>query len=166
MAAPAPGVAGRRGLGAMVGGACLVALVAACAHPQRERPRTRNTAADRLAGGSPNVADSSAWRDQPTARIEELFAGRFPGVQVYAAPGGGIQVRIRGASTIDGSTEPLYVVDGYPLPPGTGGLVGINPADVARIEVLKSAGELAQYGVRGANGVVRITTKRGPSGDR
>ncbi len=106
------------------------------------------------------TADTASWRGQPTARVEELFAGRFPGVQVFAAPGGGIEVRIRGATSVNASNEPLYVVDGYPLPAGTGGLLGINPADVARIEVLKSAGEVGEYGVRGANGVVRVTTKR------
>ncbi len=106
------------------------------------------------------AADTASWRGQPTARVEELFAGRFPGVQVFAAPGGGIEVRIRGATSVNASNEPLYVVDGYPLPAGTGGLLGINPNDVARIEVLKSAGEVGEYGVRGANGVVRVTTKR------
>jgi TonB-dependent SusC/RagA subfamily outer membrane receptor len=82
-------------------------------------------------------------------------------VQVFPAAGGGIEVRIRGATSINGSNEPLFVVDGYPLPSGTGGLLALNPSDVARIEVLKTAGEIAEYGVRGANGVVRVYTKRG-----
>jgi TonB-dependent SusC/RagA subfamily outer membrane receptor len=109
---------------------------------------------------APAAADTTDWRGQPAARAEELFVGRFPGVQVFAAPGGGVEVRIRGATSLNGSNEPLYVIDGYPLPTGTGGLLGINPSDIARIEVLKTAGDIAEYGVRGANGVVRITTKR------
>jgi iron complex outermembrane receptor protein len=95
-------------------------------------------------------------------RAEELLAGRFPGVEVYRAPGG-IAVRIRGSSSVYGSNEPLYVVDGMPIDPGPGGaLVGINPSDIEKIEVLKDAGSTAQWGVRGANGVIVIKTKRGP----
>ena len=103
--------------------------------------------------------DTAQWRGQPANRAEELFAGRFPGVQVYAA-GGGIAVRIRGASSFHGSTQPLYVVDGQIITPEGDGLIGINPNDVARIEVVKNGGDLAMYGSRGGNGVIRITTKR------
>jgi TonB-dependent SusC/RagA subfamily outer membrane receptor len=81
-------------------------------------------------------------------------------VQVYRAPGG-IIVRVRGGATFSGSGEPLYVIDGFPRQPGTGGLLDINPNDIARIEVLKDPTSLAEYGSRGGNGVVRITTKKG-----
>jgi TonB-dependent SusC/RagA subfamily outer membrane receptor len=128
------------------------ALVAACRSGKRGE-------------GQPNaprqrVATDSAWTGQPVSRIEELFVGRFPGVQVFHSPGQGISVRIRGATSVMGSNEPLYVVDGFPLEPGPGGLIAINPSDIAKIEVLKDAGSTAEYGVRGANGVVLITTKR------
>jgi TonB-dependent SusC/RagA subfamily outer membrane receptor len=82
------------------------------------------------------------------------------GVTVTRTPDGGISVRIRGQSTINGNTEPLYVIDGLPIQPGPGGsLVGINPHDIASIEVLKDAANTAFYGVRGANGVILIKTK-------
>ena len=78
------------------------------------------------------------------------------------APGGGIAVRIRGASSFNGSNEPLYVLDGFPMTPGPGGaLTGINPYDIASIDVLKDAASTAIYGSRGANGVILIETKRG-----
>jgi TonB-dependent SusC/RagA subfamily outer membrane receptor len=104
------------------------------------------------------TATAEDWEGTPTARLEELFVGRFPGVRVVSAPGG-IQVRIRGQSSISGPTSPLYIVDGMPYE-ASNGLVNINPRDVAKIEVLKDIGQTAFYGVRGANGVIIITTKR------
>jgi TonB-dependent SusC/RagA subfamily outer membrane receptor len=106
-----------------------------------------------------DAADDSEWSGSGVTRVEELFVGRFPGVQVFQTPQG-ISVRIRGTTSVRGSNEPLYVIDGFPIDAGPGGLVALNPADVARIEVLKDAGSTAQYGIRGANGVVLITAKR------
>lgn len=107
-----------------------------------------------------NTAESSEWRGSTATSVEELFAGRFPGVQVFSSPGG-IKVRIRGASTVIGNEDPLYVVDGMIIQPGPGGaLTGINPQDIQKIEVLKDIGSTAIYGVQGANGVILITTKR------
>jgi TonB-dependent starch-binding outer membrane protein SusC len=108
-----------------------------------------------------NTATSAEWSGTSASTVEELFAGRFPGVQVFSVPGG-ISVRIRGAASVMGSGEPLYVLDGQTLQSGPGGaLMGINPADIAKIEVLKDIGSTAIYGVQGANGVVLITTRRG-----
>jgi TonB-dependent SusC/RagA subfamily outer membrane receptor len=111
---------------------------------------------------SPNersrTATADQWEGTPHARLEELFVGRFPGVRVVSAPGG-LQIRIRGQSSINGPNTPLFIVDGMPYEP-TNGLVSLNPNDVARIEILKDVGQTAFYGVRGANGVVLITTKR------
>jgi TonB-dependent SusC/RagA subfamily outer membrane receptor len=104
------------------------------------------------------TATADQWQGMAPSRLEELFVGRFPGVRVVAAPGG-ISVRIRGQSSIHGSNAPLYVLDGMPYDAPTG-LISINPHDVAKIEVLKDIGSTAYYGVRGANGVVLITTKR------
>ena len=109
---------------------------------------------------TPNSATSDEWRGQPAGRAEELFVGRFPGVQVFQVAGG-ISVQIRGANTISGDTEPLYVIDDMPIEPGPGGaLMGINPADIEKIEVLKDAGSTGMYGSRGANGVILIRMKR------
>jgi TonB-dependent starch-binding outer membrane protein SusC len=124
--------------------------VAATAEKERQKRADR-------AGRSLNADDIRA---SDVTRVEELFAGRFPGVQVLRHPGGGISLRIRGATSVLGSNEPLYVIDGFPIeaPPG-GALVGLNPADIQRIEVLKDIGSTSFYGMRGANGVVVITTK-------
>ena len=101
--------------------------------------------------------------------------------QASAEPGGGVNIRIRGAGSISAGNEPLYVVDGLPLNGGnmlSGGggadipsngvpknpLNTINPNDIASIEVLKDASATAIYGSRGANGVILITTKSGNKG--
>lgn len=96
---------------------------------------------------------------RPIARVEELLEG-VSGVRVLRSPTGGIRVQIRGASSILGSNEPLYVVDGMPIEVQSGeGLSWLNPADIATIDVLKDASSTSIYGSRGANGVVIITTK-------
>ena len=93
-------------------------------------------------------------------RLEDLLQGRVAGVAVMRNTSGGMSVRVRGAQSLYGDAEPLFVVDGMPLLSG-GQLAGIAPQDVDRIDVLKDAGATAIYGSRGANGVIVITTKRG-----
>ena len=107
-------------------------------------------------------SDTLAPNVKTTGRsLEDLFAGKFPGVTVSRSDNGGLHIRIRGGNnSFMGSDEPLFVVDGSPLPAGTGGIVHIAPSDIDRIEVLKNAADVAIYGVRGGNGVVAITTKR------
>ena len=137
---------------------CLaLALAAACAGgpaPAVTPERAKSMSPEERA----RTATARDWAGVPAARVEELFVGRFPGVRVVAAPGG-IQVRIRGQSSINGPNTPLYILDGMPYE-ASNGLLSINPHDVAKIEVLKDIGQTAFYGVRGANGVVVITTKR------
>ena len=99
-------------------------------------------------------------RDGDNSSIEQMMAGRFPGVSVLPSPNGGLQIRIRGGSnSFYSGDEPLYVLDETPLPSNTGGVVFVNPYDIQRIEVLKNPADIAIYGIRGANGVVKITTK-------
>jgi TonB-dependent SusC/RagA subfamily outer membrane receptor len=108
--------------------------------------------------GTTVTADDLA--QSPSQPIEKVLQAHVPGVTITTTPSGGLSVRIRGATTINGSSEPLYVIDGLPIQPGPdGSLVGINAADIASIEVLKDASSLAFYGVRGANGVILIKTK-------
>jgi len=110
-----------------------------------------------LSGATVTSEDMDKTPDQP---IERILQSRVPGVMITRTPDGWLSVRIRGATTISGSTEPLYVIDGLPIQAGSGGsLVGINPNDIASIEVLKDAADLAFYGVRGANGVIIVKTK-------
>lgn len=92
--------------------------------------------------------------------LEEILEGRVSGVSVLRTSNG-IAVRIRGYSSMLGGNEPLYVLDGIPINPGPGGaLIGLSPNDIESIKVLKDPSSTALYGVRGANGVVLITTKR------
>ncbi|PJJ59938.1 SusC/RagA family TonB-linked outer membrane protein [Hymenobacter chitinivorans] len=101
--------------------------------------------------------------ERPVNRIENALAGQMPGVTVQTVtgePGAELQIRVRGTGSINASNEPLYVVDGVPVE----NLRGINPTDVANIEVLKDAASAAIYGSRGSNGVVLVTTKRGKKG--
>ena len=101
--------------------------------------------------------------ERPVNRIENALVGQMPGVYVQTPsgePGAELQIRVRGAASINASNEPLYVVDGVPVD----NLRGINPTDVANIEVLKDAASAAIYGSRGSNGVVIVTTKRGKKG--
>lgn len=108
----------------------------------------------------------------PAVNVAQGLQGRAAGVQVTqnsGAPGGNISVRIRGTNSINGSSEPLYVVDGIPLTnSGTineiSSLSAINPNDIESVEILKDASSTAIYGARGANGVMLITTKRGKEG--
>ena len=108
----------------------------------------------------------------------QLMQGRVPGVNIVqnnGGPGAGVQVRIRGGTSISASNDPLYVIDGVPInnapvePTSLGQnnslprnpLSLINPNDIETITVLKDASATAIYGSRGANGVVQITTRRG-----
>jgi TonB-linked SusC/RagA family outer membrane protein len=111
----------------------------------------------------------------PASSTDQLLQGRASGVQVSSnsgTPGGGVAVRIRGTSSINASSEPLYVIDGIPIQSSnlsqlsigggiTNPMADINPADIESMEVLKDASATAIYGARAANGVVLITTKRG-----
>ena len=94
-------------------------------------------------------------------RIEDMIAGRVPGLEVVHIPGG-YTFRIRGVASFIGSSEPLCIIDGVPVRAGgiSSALAMLIPQDIARIEVLRDAGAAAMYGVRGANGVILITTKR------
>ena len=95
----------------------------------------------------------------PSTRIEEMIRGRLPGVDVTRDASGEYAIHIRGTNTLMGETQPLIVVDGTPASSITNVLIGIPPADVARIDVLKDAAAAAIYGSRAANGVIIITTK-------
>ncbi|HEY0243547.1 MAG TPA: TonB-dependent receptor plug domain-containing protein [Gemmatimonadaceae bacterium] len=111
--------------------------------------------------GRPEIPSEDRGQIQSSGRgMEELFAGRFPGVEVLRVASGGISIRIRGTNTLLGTTEPLYIIDGARVQSGPGGLLFLDPAEIKNIEVLKDIGSTAIYGSDGANGVVIITTKR------
>ncbi|MBN2762565.1 MAG: SusC/RagA family TonB-linked outer membrane protein, partial [Bacteroidales bacterium] len=137
-----------------------------------------------LTGAVASVTEETL-RSSISTNIDQALQGRVAGVQVTqnsGQPGGAASIRIRGASSITGSSEPLYVVDGIPFQGDAtqtagfdwaGGANGqskvnplstINPNDIVNIEVLKDASASAIYGSQAANGVVLITTKRGKKG--
>lgn len=136
----------------------LAGLLGGCARPGQRAPTSATpppAPPRRAAVTSEDIARSLS---EP---IEMVLLGRFPGVLVTRTASGGVSVRIRGVSSFYGSNEPLYVIDGTPIAPGpNGALSGINPYDIASIEVLKDPVDTALYGVRGANGVIVIKTKR------
>lgn len=110
--------------------------------------------------------------------VDQALSGKVAGALVLqnsGDPAGGISIRLRGASTISGSSDPLYIIDGVLVSNTSnelvdiGGtsqnrLVDINPSDIERIEIIKGAAAAAIYGSRASNGVVQIFTKRGNSG--
>ncbi|MDE7190584.1 MAG: SusC/RagA family TonB-linked outer membrane protein [Muribaculaceae bacterium] len=101
--------------------------------------------------------------DRPVTSVTAALEGNAPGVQVnnsIGQPGSSPTIRIRGFNSINGSNNPLYVVDGVPY---DGSIADLNPADIESMSVLKDAASSALYGNRGANGVVLITTKKAKS---
>lgn len=115
--------------------------------------------------GSISSVTSATIAKIPVISASQALQGRAAGVQVTnndGAPGGNISILIRGTGSLASyGNDPLYVVDGYPV---STGINSINPNDIASIDVLKDASATAIYGIRAANGVVIITTKRGIKG--
>ncbi len=114
-------------------------------------------------------------KDIPVSSVDGLLQGQAAGVQVSqnsGTPGGEMSVRIRGLTSISGSSQPLYVIDGITVTTGDFGQIGysgqgasaltdLNPNDIESISILKDASATAIYGARASNGIVLITTKRG-----
>ncbi len=114
--------------------------------------------------GAIGSVDAKDFEGQPVIRMDQILQGRAAGVNVTnssGAPGGNVNIRIRGANSINGNNDPLYVIDGFV----GGNFNDINPSDIESIQVLKDASATAIYGSRGSNGVVLITTKTGRAGD-
>ncbi len=134
--------------------------------------------------GAVSTVNADAANVGVIANVNQMLAARVAGVQTVqnnGEPGSGVQIRVRGGTSISASNEPLYVVDGVPLQnegasPGASGIAdirpqlarnplnSINPHDIESITVLKDASATAIYGSRGANGVILIQTKRAAAG--
>ena len=138
----------------------ICALLAGCAHGRGDpEARATDAAGPDATGGA--VVSAEDIQRTPSESIERILMSRFPGVWVARTPDGGLAVRIRGATSINSSTEPLYVIDGVATQPGpNGSLTGVHAQDIETIQVLKDASSTAMYGVRGANGVIVIKTKQ------
>jgi len=138
-----------------------------------------------------SVVTADELQRSPTSTLEQAMQGKVPGAYIQensGAPGGGIQVQLRGISTINGPADPLFVVDGIVVSnaaiangqnavtaAAAGGnasnqdnpvnrIADLNPADIERIEILKGGSAASIYGAKATNGVVIITTKRGTAG--
>jgi TonB-dependent SusC/RagA subfamily outer membrane receptor len=106
--------------------------------------------------------DGKDLEGRTVTTFEELLEGQVAGVQIVRPSGGGIALRTRGAASINGDNEPLYVIDGMPVYVAADrGIYWLSPGDIQKIDILKDAGATSIYGMRGANGVVLITTKHG-----
>jgi TonB-dependent SusC/RagA subfamily outer membrane receptor len=149
----APFTPTRRRLAAVAVAAALLA----CARSSKREPSSKPSAA-----ATSQVATSEDIRQSPNEPVEKYLAARSAGVVLGRAADGSLTVRIRGgSSSLYGNNAPLYIVDGVPFSPSAdGGLSGINPYDIESIRVLKEASDLTMYGVRGANGVIVIKTKK------
>lgn len=115
-----------------------------------------------VTGSVSSVKSSELNLTSPT--VGQSLVGKVAGVQisqVSGAPYASTKIRVRGTSSINASSDPLYVIDGYP----SNGDLFINPEDIESIEVLKDAASAAIYGSRASGGVVMITTKRGKEGN-
>lgn len=110
-----------------------------------------------------SVVSTEDIETRPIVSAGSVLQGKAAGVQVIqpsGMPGSGISIRVRGATSVQASNEPLYVVDGVP----TDDISNVSPGDISSLQVLKDASSSAIYGARAANGVVLITTKRGDAG--
>jgi TonB-dependent starch-binding outer membrane protein SusC len=124
------------------------------------------TARKRDLTGSVASISGDVMRDVPSSNISQALQGRISGVdlsQTSTKPGSTMQIRVRGARSLNASNDPLVVVDGIPF---GATIADINPNDIKSIDVLKDASATAIYGSRGANGVILITTNKGQSGQK
>lgn len=110
-------------------------------------------------------------RSQAVSSVDQALSGQVSGVNVSTSngiPGGGPKIQIRGIGAVGAGSDPLYVIDGFPVPSSSSQqsnpMSAINPQDIESMTILKDASATAIYGSRGANGVVMITTKKGVSG--
>lgn len=116
-----------------------------------------------VTGAVQNI-DAKEIKDIPVAQMTQKLQGKLAGVQINQTtgkPGQGMSVRIRGQLSVSAGSDPLYVIDGFPI---TGNISNLNPDEIEDISVLKDAASTSLYGSRAANGVVLITTKKGVKG--
>jgi TonB-dependent starch-binding outer membrane protein SusC len=114
--------------------------------------------------GSVASISGNRMREVPSPNISQALQGRIAGVemsQTSTRPGATMQIRVRGTRSLNADNNPLIVLDGIPF---IGSLADINNDDIKSIEILKDASATAIYGARGANGVILITTDKGPKG--
>lgn len=117
--------------------------------------------------GAVSSVGADVLSEKPVTNLNQALQGRVAGVLISnpTRPTDDAGIKIRGVNTINGSTDPIYVVDGLVMDNSYSGFNAVNINDIASIEVLKDASATALYGSRGSNGVVVITTKKGKKGE-
>ncbi|HJS43554.1 MAG TPA: TonB-dependent receptor plug domain-containing protein [Gemmatimonadales bacterium] len=132
----------------------LLILLAACSSSRQSGSSTSRPS------GSGFVITAADIERSPGMSLEQIMIARIPGLSIGRAEDGRMILKLRGTTTFMGSEEALIVVNGIALGPNAAGnLHAINPHDIESITVLRDAASTAQYGSRGANGVIVIRTK-------
>ncbi|MBE9462862.1 SusC/RagA family TonB-linked outer membrane protein [Dyadobacter subterraneus] len=114
--------------------------------------------------GAVQTIKADEIKDMPVSQVTQKLQGKLAGVQINQTtgkPGQGMQIRIRGQLSVSAGSDPLYVIDGFPI---TGSIGNMNPDEIEDITILKDAASTSLYGSRAANGVVLITTKKSTNG--
>ncbi|MGN1210234.1 MAG: SusC/RagA family TonB-linked outer membrane protein, partial [Candidatus Cryptobacteroides sp.] len=117
--------------------------------------------------GSVTTVSSDELAERPSANIGDALQGKVAGLQIFntsGEPQSSVSIRLRGESSLNLSTAPLYILDGVPVSSGV--FTSLNPQDIENISVLKDASSTAIYGSRAANGVIFISTKKGKKGEK
>lgn len=117
--------------------------------------------ADKVSGAVSSLSEDDVGHARPFG-VAELLRGRVPGLRVTEDAAGRVHFRIRGVDSLLADQEPLFVVDGVQIAPGTvqSALAGLTPESIRQVDVLKDVASTAIYGMRGAGGVILITTRR------
>ncbi len=158
----------RRGPRAVVAGAALFAV--ACGPPglppAGPEPGEVEIGYDaqpkeEVTGAVTSIPEDQIAEHRPL-RFDELMRGRVPGLTVIPRGDGGYTIRIRGIDSLESSPEPLIVVDGIPITTDAidTALAGLTPDDIRQVDVLRDVSATSIYGIRGAGGVIIITTRR------
>ena len=117
--------------------------------------------------GSVTAVGSEKLANAPVANVGDALQGQVAGLQVFTPsgePSQSVSMRLRGVSSIEGSSAPLFILDGSPISAST--FTSLNPNDIENMTVLKDASSTAIYGSRAANGVVILTSKKGKRGEK
>ena len=155
-----------RGTTAVVACLAVCALLADCARRSTASSPTARQPAARLgsdgAGGATDSVSGDLAEHEQFADVAAMLQGRVPGLQVIRLSNGDISLRIRGTSSLSQDGEPLVVIDGMAVQPGSLSRVlrALDPHEIRSIRVLKDVASTSAYGMRGAYGVILIETKR------
>jgi len=148
-----------------ISGCALIAL-AGCSRttppPQTASPSNATNSAGLVTTGAIDTLSSEQLRGRHAGDVAEMLQGRVAGLQVIRLGNGDISLRIRGDDSILSNGEPLVILDGAPVASQSMSdvLRGLNPREIASIDVLKDVASTAPYGIKGAHGVIIITMKR------